>query len=200
MNFLTPAKSAAIALCITAFAACNNQKSDTNATTAAAALPADATKVETVIRYIDEDSLLSKYNLAKELNEAMIRRSSQYESAERNRGTEIQNFGNEVQKKYQNNAYLSQESFESDRAKLEKMQADAQNYLGRLQQEIQNEMIQNNIQLNDSVNNYLKIYAKEKGFSVILRKSATMFIDPAFDVTLEVVEGLNKRYTKVEKK
>ena len=138
--------------------------------------------------------------MAKELNEAMIRRSSQYESAERNRGTEIQNFGNEVQKKYQNNAYLSQESFESDRAKLEKMQADAQNYLGRLQQEIQNEMIQNNIQLNDSVNNYLKIYAKEKGFSVILRKSATMFIDPAFDVTLEVVEGLNKRYTKVEKK
>ena len=199
MKFLNPIKCAFVALSVVAVVACNNQKSGKAVADSTPANAAPAT-TETVIRYIDEDSLLSKYNLAKELNEAMIRRSSQYESAERNRGTEIQNFGNEVQRKYQNNAYLSEESFNNDRAKLEKMQADAQNYLGRLQQEIQNELIQNNIQLNDSVNNYLKIFAKEKGFNVILRKSATMYIDPAYDVTLEVVEGLNKRYVKVEKK
>ena len=35
---------------------------------------------------------------------------------------------------------------------------------------------------------------------MVLRKSATLYIDPKYDVTKEVIEGLNKRYTKVAKK
>ena len=35
---------------------------------------------------------------------------------------------------------------------------------------------------------------------MILRKSAAFFINEKYDVTDEVLENLNKRYTKVEKK
>ena len=104
-----------------------------------------------------------------------------------------------MQRKYKNNGYLTEESFNVDQQKLNKMQADAQNYLGRLQRDIENQVVQNNIQLNDSVNNFLKVYAKQKGFDMILRKSAAFYINDKFDVTAEVVEALNKRYTKVEK-
>ena len=49
----------------------------------------------------------------------------------------------------------------------------------------------------DSIDNFLKDYAKKKGFDMVLRKSATLYIDEKYDVTEEVIEGLNKRYNKV---
>ena len=189
------------ALCtalVVMFASCaQNEKTETNAK------PATSEKAEASdlmnIRYIDEDSLLSKYNLAKDLSESNLKLSNQYDAAQQQRATEINKFASEVQRKYKNNGYLTEESFNVDQQKLNKMQADAQNYLGRLQRDIENQVVQNNIQLNDSVNNFLKVYAKQKGFDMILRKSAAFYINDKFDVTAEVVEALNKRYTKVEK-
>ena len=149
------------------------------------------------IRYIDEDSIMANYNLAKDINEAMLRRQNQFDAAQKQRGNEISKFGNAMQQKYQNNQYLTEEAFNADQAKLQKMQADAENYLGNLQQSIQNELTQSQIQLLDSIDNFMKDYAKKKGFDMVLRKSATLFIDEKYDVTDEVIEGLNKRYNKV---
>ena len=149
------------------------------------------------IRYIDEDSIMANYNLAKDINEAMLRRQNQYDAAQKQRGNEISKFGNAMQQKYQNNQYLTEEAFNADQAKLQKMQADAENYLASLQQSIQNELNQSQNQLLDSIDNFMKDYAKKKGFDMILRKSATLFIDEKYDVTKEVIEGLNKRYNKV---
>ena len=153
-----------------------------------------------VIRYIDEDSLLAKYNLAKDINEAMLRRSNQFENEQQRRAREIQKLASDIESKYKNNGYLTQESFNADNNKLAKMQSDAENYMLRLQRDIQNEMLQNQIQLNDSINNFLKAYCKEKGFDVVLRKTAGFYLDSKYEVTADVVEGLNKRYNKVEKK
>ena len=149
------------------------------------------------IRYIDEDSIMANYNLAKDINEAMLRRQNQYDAAQKQRSNEIGKFGNAMQQKYQNNQYLSEEAFNADQAKLQKMQADAENYLAGLQQSISNELQQSQIQLLDSIDNFMKEYAKKKGFDMVLRKSATLFIDEKYDVTKEVIEGLNKRYNKV---
>ena len=149
------------------------------------------------IRYIDEDSIMANYNLAKDINEAMLRRQNQFDAAQKQRANEIGKFGNAMQQKYQNNQYLTEEAFNADQAKLQKMQADAENYLASLQQSIQNELNQSQIQLLDSIDNFMKEYAKKKGFDMVLRKSATLFIDEKYDVTEEVIEGLNKRYNKV---
>lgn len=153
-----------------------------------------------VIRYIDEDSLLAQYNLAKDINEAMLRRTNQFDAEQQRRARDIQKFAGDMEQKYKNNGYLSQESFNADQNKLAKMQSDAENYLARLQRDIQSEMQQNTIQLNDSINNYLKAYSKENGFDMVLRKQSAFYMDSKYEVTKEVVEGLNKRYNKVEKK
>lgn len=162
-------------------------------------LPKGATE-QLTIRYVDEDTLLSQYNLAKDINEAMLRRQNQFDAAQQQRGNEINKFGSAMQQKYKNNGYLNEESLNADQAKLQKMQNDAQNYLGSMQQSIQNEMTQNSQQLTDSISNFMKEYAKKKGYDMVLRKSASFYIDPKLDITKEVVDGLNKRYNKVEKK
>ena len=130
----------------------------------------------------------------------MLRHQNKYDAAENQRRTEITKFASAMEQKYKNNGYLNEESVNADNAKLQKMQNDAQNYLAGLQQTIQNEMSQSQIQLQDSIENFMKVYAKKKGFDMVLNKSAVLYIDPKYDVTDEVIEGLNKRYNKVEKK
>ena len=193
MNFIKHyTKLALLAVVLVASApSCNNKPAE-------APKAANGVAMENLkIRYIDEDSIMANYNLAKDINEAMLRRQNQYDAAQKQRTNEINKFGNAMQQKYQNNQYLTEEAFNADQAKLQKMQADAENYLGSLQQSISNELNQSQIQLLDSIDNFMKDYAKKKGFDMVLRKSATLFIDEKYDVTKEVIDGLNKRYNKV---
>lgn len=153
-----------------------------------------------VVRYVDEDSLMANYNLAKDINEAMLRRQNQYDAAQQQRGDQINRFAAQMEQKYKNNGYLDEAGFNADQSKLQKMQNDAQKYLAGLQQSIQNEVNQNTQQLSDSITNFMTEYAKQKGYSMIIRKPATFYIDPKLDVTDDVIKGLNKRYNKVETK
>ena len=196
MNFAKKLTNCVLAtMMLLGAASCNDKPENAKP----ANLPKGATE-QLTIRYVDEDTLLSQYNLAKDINEAMLRRQNQFDAAQQQRGNEINKFGSAMQQKYKNNGYLNEESLNADQAKLQKMQSDAQNYLGTMQQSIQNEMTQNSQQLTDSISNFMKEYAKKKGYDMVLRKSASFYIDPKLDITKEVVDGLNKRYNKVEKK
>ncbi len=166
---------------------------------ATAATPSSAIEKMT-IRYVDEDSIMANYNLAKDINEAMLRKQNQFDAAQAQRSNEISKFASSMEQKYKNNGYLNEESFNADQAALAKKQREAENYLGNMQQTMQNELSQSQQQLLDSIDNFMKEYAKAKGFDMVIRKSATLYIDPKYDVTDEVIAGLNKRYTKVEKK
>ena len=185
-----------VAACAVALTSCNEKPKDTKPT---ANLP-QAAMEKLTIRYVDEDSIMNNYNLAKDINEAMLRRQNQFDAAQTQKGNEINKFGTAMQQKLKTNGYLTEDSYKADEAKLQKMQNDAQNYLGNLQQSIQNELMQSQTQLMDSINNFMNEYAKQKGYDMVLRKSATLYIDSKYDVTKEVIDGLNKRYNKVAKK
>ncbi len=185
-----------VAACAVALTSCNEKPKETKP---AASMPQAAMEKMT-IRYVDEDSIMNNYNLAKDINEAMLRRQNQFDAAQTQKGNEINKFGTAMQQKLKTNGYLTEDSYKADEAKLQKMQNDAQNYLGNLQQSIQNELLQSQTQLMDSINNFMNEYAKQKGYDMVLRKSATLYIDSKYDVTKEVIDGLNKRYNKVAKK
>ena len=54
--------------------------------------------------------------------------------------------------------------------KLQKMQQDAENYLANLSRNTENELGQQQLQLNDSIENYVKVYNASKGYDAILSK------------------------------
>lgn len=149
------------------------------------------------IRYIDADSIAAHYNLAKDFKEAQLRQINKIDNAQRTRTSELQKLGNQIQQKINNNGYLSQESFQSDQETFNKKQAEAQNYLASLQREAEQEMIQQQIQLTDSIEAFIKDYNRKKGYDAILYKAAGVYFNPALDITNEVIDGLNKRYNKV---
>ena len=152
------------------------------------------------IRYIDGDSVTANYNFAKDLKESAVRAYSKLEAAQQSRQNDLQTFGKSIDSKMKTNGYLSEESYKADVMKFQKMQSDAENYLAGLQRNTEMELAQQQQQLNDSIEAFIKEYNKTKGYDAILFKAAGVYFNPALDITDEVIKGLNERYTKVAKK
>ena len=159
---------------------------------------ADASALK--VAFVDEDSLMSGYNFAKDVNEALLRADSKLESARRQKENELQRFAGEIERKYKSNGYLTEASFNADQEKLQKMQVDARNYMDNLTRTAQNEALMNSQQLRDSVDKYIAEYSKKQGYTLVLRKAATWYVGNVDDITADVVKGLNERYNKVDKK
>ena len=72
----------------------------------------------------------------------------------------------------------------------------------KLTNELQTENQKNSLQLRDSINSFLKIYNKDKGYSLIISNTGfdnLLYADDAFNITDEIVEGLNARYNPSKK-
>lgn len=202
MNYLAcSVKAVLLGLAITA-ASCSGDSATAPKTTktpaAKAGDKADAPSIN--IRYIDGDSIAEHYNLAKDFKEFSLRAYSNLENAQRSKAAEIQKFGASIEEKMRSNGYLSEASYNGDVQKLNKMQADAQNYLAGLQRKAETEMMQQQQQLNDSIQSFIDDYNKTRGYDAILFRTAGVYFNPDLDITKEVIEGLNARYTKVADK
>ena len=68
----------------------------------------------------------------------------------------------------------------------------------KLTEELALENQKNSLQLRDSINSFLKIYNQDKGYDLIISNTGfdnLLYANPAFNITNEIVEGLNNRYT-----
>lgn len=150
-------------------------------------------------RYVDLDSVLSKYNLAKDYQEEAIRMQNNLESAHKRHQDKLQNFANSMQNKMQNNGYLTEASYRQDQQTLNNMQAEAEKSMGTMQANMANAAMQAQQAVIDSITSFIKDYNKKRGYDAIFQKASTLYINPELDITDEVVEGLNARYNKVKK-
>ncbi len=150
-------------------------------------------------RYVDMDTLLTKYILAKDYNEEMIRMQENLESETKRHQTSLQSLASQIQNKVQNNSYLSQESFDTDQQKLASMQSNAERSVGMMQQKYAEAAAKAQQAVSDSVNAFIEAYNKKHGYDAIFNKAAALHFNPALDITDEIVEGLNARYNKVKK-
>lgn len=164
------------------------------------ALPKQANE-SMVIRYIDPDSITKNYNLAKDFKELTITMQNNLDAAQKVQQQNLQNLESEFQAKEKKNVYATdQAQAQADQARYQKAVNDAQSKLAEMRSKMEKTLQENSQQLQDSIDNYVKIYAKQKGYDMILSKASTFYIDPKYDVTDEVVKGLNQRYTKVARK
>lgn len=187
-------------LCLLFGVASCNSGSKNEATAASAAVNTDTTGAELPnYRYVDLDTLLSKYNLAKDYNEEMLRMQTNMESEVKRHENSIQSFATSMQNKLQNNGYLTEASYKADQEKINNMQVTAQRSVASLQSNFENAAITAQKTVNDSIQAFIEEYNAKKGYDAIFFKNATLFINPALDITSEVIEGLNARYNKIKK-
>jgi outer membrane protein len=151
------------------------------------------------IAYVNLDSVLVKYNFAVDANEQLMKKQ---EDARLKVNTKLRAFQNEVndfQRKLQNNAFLSLERAEQAQKALAKKEQDIQQLEAKLTQDIMVENQKVNAQLADSLTNYLKIYNADGRYHIILSNAAkdnVLMASEQYDITDQVIEGLNARYKK----
>lgn len=150
-------------------------------------------------RYVDLDTLLTKYILAKDYNEEMLRMQENLENETKRHQTSLQSLATQIQNKVQNNGYLSQESFDTDQQKLASMQSNAEKSVGVMQQKYAEAAAKAQQAVNDSILAFIEEYNKKHGYDAIFNKAAALHFNSDLDITEEIVEGLNARYNKIKK-
>lgn len=150
-------------------------------------------------RYVDLDTILSRYVMAQEFNEDMIARQNSMQAEARQHETKLKNQEANIKNKMQNNQYASEAAYKADEQLYIQTQNNAQQKMSALQSEMEQAALKAQETLNDSIQKFIKDYNATRHYDAILYKAATLYIDPALDITDEVVEGLNARYNKVKK-
>jgi outer membrane protein len=151
------------------------------------------------IAYVLIDTLTSQYQKCKDLEEEFTKKRANAESTINSKGKNFTAQLQEFNRKYQSNQF-TQQQFEAEQVRLQKLQQDLQELEARLSNSLQEEYQKEFQALTDTIQNFTKSYAKEKGYDFILCKSSgidnVLYANEAYDVTDEVVKALNKRYTK----
>ncbi len=154
------------------------------------------------VAYVEVDTLLAKYNYYVDLTEAMIKKSENVRLTLNQKATDLDKQKQEFQTKYQNNAYLTPERAQQEYNRIAKLDQDLQDLSNKLQAELLSENEKNNLMLRDSINAFLKEYNKSKGYTFILSNTGfdnLLYADSAYNITEEIVEGLNARYAPAKK-
>lgn len=161
------------------------------------------------IAYVEVDSLMTQYEFCKEFSLVLQKKSNNARNTLTQKGQQLQNAAANFQQKLNNNAFTSREQAESQQAAIQRQQQSLQELQARLENELANETAKYNEALRDSLMHFLDAYNKDKKFDLILTKQGDNILYAAkrFDITKDVINGLNKRYkptkqaeTKTEEK
>ena len=148
------------------------------------------------IVYVEADSLMTQYVFAKEYSMTLQRKSDNARNTLKLKDEALQAAKKNFQQKLNNNGFTSREQAASQQAALERQQRDFQELRTRLDDELANETTKFNETLHDSLQNFLKDYNKDNIFHFILTKQGDniLMADNKFDITSDVINGLNMRY------
>lgn len=154
------------------------------------------------IAYVEIDTLLAKYNFCIDLNEAMVKKSENVRMTLNQKANALAQAKQEFQKKYENNAFLSQDRAQQEYNRLAKMEQDLQELSTKLQNGLMEENNKNSLQFRDSINSFLKEFNSSRGYNLIFSNTGfdnLLYADSTFNITKEIVNGLNARYSPVKK-
>ena len=131
----------------------------------------------------------------KEYSLILQKKSQNIENTLAQKQRSLQAAAAKFQQDVQSNKYTQQQA-EAVQAGLQKQGADLQALQQRLGSEFQNETNSFNAALRDSIQHYLAAYNKDKKYSLIISKAGDniLYADKAYDITNEVIAGLNKAY------
>lgn len=186
----------AIAL-VSVLTACGDKESKTDAS---------ATKTETAVSeadkivYVNSDTLLSKYQYAKDITAKM---ESKGKAAESDLVAKGQAFQREVQQYQAQANSLAADQRAATEQRLQRKDQELKAYQQNAGAALQNENAKEQEALYNKIADYLKTYSKSKGYKMVLTYSKgnanVLFADESLDVTNAVVKGLNDAYAKDKK-
>lgn len=184
---------AMLAVCLMGITGCSKADKKAPATQNAAA----KSDKGVTIAFVDLDSLMAHYQYYLDCSKMLEQKSEKISNDLNNKAVALQKEMADAQDKYQK-GQLTQEQASQLQVRLQNKQTQLQNQQQSYSDAFQKEQAKYNKALHDSINNFLQSYNKTAGFTYILSRSNDniLLADPKYDITEEVINGLNKRYQK----
>ena len=162
------------------------------------------------IAIINTDSILKHYTLAEEASDKLMARYEEstvkLDTKAKSLQKEMETFQKDVidfQRKVEANAFLSRERAESEQARLQKKeqqlmakQQDLENLRQKLSADFMDEQAALTQQLQDSIQAYLREFNADGRYHLVVNDAILLNKVAGYDITDEVIEGLNARYAK----
>ena len=154
------------------------------------------------IAYVNTDTLLAKYQYAIDMEQELLTYKDQQEAYGRQ---QMEKFQNDYQEYLKNGASMTLTQQQQKEAEL-KQRAEK---MSTLEQELSAKILERQMSENTKLLNAIFAYVREynaanQQFDIILRKtfndSPTLYLNPAMDITDEIVKGLNEEYKQIKGK
>jgi len=148
------------------------------------------------IAYVELDTLMSQYQLYKDYSEVLTRKGNNIQNTLAQKQKTLESHAANLQKKYESNGFTTRDELERAQNNIAREQQDLEELANRLNNEFNMEQARINEEARDSIQAFLKIYNKTKKYDYVMVKAGDnlLIANPKFDITNEVVKGLNKRY------
>lgn len=177
--------------------ACNQNKPETKS---AAATTAGTTASNPEIVYINQDSLVAKYDYIKDMDKRLGDKGKAAQADVQSRQQAIQREIAEYQKAAPTMAADQRQATEQ---RLQRKGQEFQQYQQNAGAQVQNDQVGEQTKLYERLVEFTKAYAKEKGYKLILTyqkgNATVLYGDPSLDVTADVIKKLNEAYAKDKK-
>ena len=148
------------------------------------------------IAYVEVDSLLSSYQFCIDINQEMVKKEENVRATLNDKTKKLEQEQQDFQYKYENNAFTRARA-EEEYNRLMKKAQELEELRVKLAEELAIENQENNMMLRDSINNFIQTYNADKKFDFIFSNAGfdnLLYGNPAYNITDEIIEGLNKRY------
>jgi outer membrane protein len=152
------------------------------------------------IAYFDIDSLQSSYTKYKDVLQEM-------KGKESSANAELQalkgRYQSRIQQLQQKGPTMSQAEGEAAQREVAKMEQDYRTREAQLQDNLQNQQMDMTKQMRKEIEDYLAVYNKDKGYAYIFSYEPGFIMyykDSAYDVTADLLRGLNDQYSKSKNK
>lgn len=148
------------------------------------------------IAYVEVDSLMSKYQFCIDYSAIMAYEYENIQKELAGKQRTLEQHAAAMQQKYESNGFRTKDELERAQNGIAREQQDLAVLSDRLSAEFGNRQAEYNIEMRDSIQAFLKSYNQKQKFDFILSKGGDnmLYANPAYDITDEVIEGLNKRY------
>ena len=189
---------AAAAALTLGLAACNNTPTKENPNATAPVVAEGGLK----IAYVDTDTLLAHYQYAKDLEAELLAYKNQQEASGRQ---QMERFQKDYQDYLQNGSTMTLSQQQAKETEL-KQRAER---MATLEQELTAKIMERQMTENTKLLNAIFAFVREyneqnQQFDVILRKTfentPVLYVNPAMDITQEILDGLNAEYEQVKNK
>ncbi len=156
-------------------------------------------KTEEIV-FVNSDSLVANADFYKDIRTKLEAKSKKAQTDLTSKGNAFQR---EVAEYRQNAQTMSADQRATTEQRLARKQQELEAFNQNASSALANESAAENEKLYDKVADYLKGYAKKKGYKLVLTYSkanpSVLFADESLDVTKEVTTGLNEAYKKEKK-